>query len=385
MRGFLVACLLGLSCSSHEGTDPRKLVHTDQTEPEQDGGLVDVDADVSPCGEFCGETFLHELVAPKNLYFVIDRSGSMGALMPGSSLTRYQSARAVLGGLLRAIGHRVRYGAAAFPTTVNPEDCSPGSQVFPATLGALPTCEGKDDPTLISFMLKLGNLAPVGGTPTSATLRALGPTLRGLEGETSVVLVTDGAPNCNLGGRCAAADCTLNIEGATVGGRACDAALNCCDPDTTGPAAGGYCVDGDDTEAEISALAEEGIQTFVVGMPGAEPYAKLLGRLAEAGGTARDGAVPYYAVADADDLRTALFAIGTSVTIPCSIQLESAPDDPSLVNVYFDAQLVPFDGEDGWSWDGDRTVVVNGAACEGLESGDVLDARVVFGCDTVVR
>jgi len=125
--------------------------------------------------------------------------------------------------------------------------------------------------------------------------------------------------------------------------------------------------------------------TYVVGMPGAEPYAALLTRLAEAGGTARAGDVGYYAVSDAAELRDALYAIGTSIAIRCSIDLEAPPDDPALVNVYFDGALVPSDAVDGWSWDGAQRIRVNGSACDALKSGEVLDARVVFGCDTVVR
>jgi hypothetical protein len=90
-------------------------------------------------------------------------------------------------------------------------------------------------------------------------------------------------------------------------------------------------------------------------------------------------------VTDEDDLQAAIYAIGTGVAIRCSIELDAAPDDPSQVNVYFDGELVPADPEDGWSWQDATTIQVNGAACDRLTSGDVIDARAVFGCDTVVR
>jgi hypothetical protein len=376
--------LLLVACAGESDRDPP--VHTNGPPAPDGGGGRPVDAGGAACGEFCGETFLREVTEPKNVYFVLDRSGSMEAEMPDSSLTRLQTARAVLASILRIIGHRVRYGAAAFPTTANPEDCSPGGQVFPPTLGGLPPCEGGDDRVLQQFLARLGTLAPRGATPTAATLRALGPTLRELEGETYVVLVTDGAPNCNLDATCEASECTLNIEGATVGGRGCDASFNCCDAALTGEGMGGYCVDSDDTEAAVSALADDGIATYVVGMPGAEAYASLLSRLAKAGGTARDDAdVSYYAAADTDALYEALYAIGTSIALACSITLDEPPSDPAMVNVYFDGEIVPADPDDGWSWDGTTTIRVNGDACVRLESGAVLDARAVFGCDTVVR
>jgi hypothetical protein len=385
MRWVALPCLLA-ACAGSGERDPAALVHTNRPPAPDGGGGVTIDGGENRCGTFCGETFLREVTEPKNLYFVLDRSGSMVAPMPGSSLTRYQTTRAVLARLLRVIGHRVSYGAAAFPTTVNPDDCSPGGQVFPPTLGGLPPCEGGDDAVLDAFLRRLGALVPLGATPTAATLRAIRPMLGDLEGKTYVVLVTDGAPNCDLEATCAAEACTLNIEGATVAGRACDGDFNCCDPDLTGDGMGGYCVDADDTEAAVAELAEDGIATYVVGMPGAEAYATLLGRLAVAGGTAReDAAFPYYAVEDSDALHEALYDIGTGIALSCSISLEAPPSDPSFVNVYFDGEVVASDPDDGWSWDGEATIRVNGAACERLQSGTVLDARAVFGCDTVVR
>jgi len=381
MRSMLVASVLALGCAPGERPPPG----TYQDHAPTDGGTSLIDSGGRACGEFCGETFLTEVTTPKNLYFVIDRSGSMAAPMPDSPFNRSETARGVLVNLLRTIGHRVSYGAAAFPTTANPDDCSPGGQVFPPARGQLPPCEGGDDPLLDDFRERLETLAPLGGTPTAATLRKLRPDLVALEGETTVVLVTDGAPNCNVDEVCGTDSCTHNIEGATLGGRVCDAAFNCCDPSIFGETAGAHCVDDDATEAAVLALAEDGIPTYVVGMPGAEPYADLLGRLAVAGGTARPEGVPYYATADSAQLRDALYAIGTGVAIRCSIELDAPPADPGLVNVYFDGEVVASDPENGWTWDGEATIVVTGEACERLESGSVLDARAVFGCDTVVR
>jgi hypothetical protein len=379
----LGACSLLAACvGKHEKPDPGGFVRPHPTTEPVDSGLM---PEAASCGEFCGETFLHEVSDPPNLYFVIDRSGSMGGAVPDSRLTKYQTARAVLAELLHAIGHRVRYGAAVFPAPQNPGECGPGLQVFPATLGALPGCDGEQDPQLGEFMRRLGAYAPEGATPTSLTLEALRPLLEELEGKTVVVLVTDGAPNCNLDAVCEADQCTLNIEGATLGTRACSPNFNCCDPDLSGPGMGGYCVDSGPTEAAIAALHEAGIPTYVVGMPGAEPYAALLGRLARAGGTAREGSAGYYAVSHTSELREALYAIGTGVAIRCSIELSEPPLDRSLVNVYFDGELVPADEADGWSWDDDARIVVNGDACQRLSSGGVIDARAVFGCDTVVR
>jgi hypothetical protein len=213
----------------------------------------------------------------------------------------------------------------------------------------------------------------------------LRPELEALEGSTYLVVITDGAPNCNVDAECDASACTLNIEGVTVGSHSCTDGVNCCDPDLFGENAPGNCVDSDETEHQVALLAKHGIPTYVVGMPGAEPYAGVLNRLAVAGGTARAGSTAYYAVTDGDELEQALYSIGTGLAIKCSIDLDEEPPDAAQVNVYFDGELVPADPDDGWSWNGTTRIEVNGAACDQLKSGSVIDASALFGCDTVVR
>ncbi len=376
---LLVAC--GLSCSGSGRPDPTTLVHPDVTTSSDI--INSIEPPPTTCDDFCGETFLHQLAAPPNLYFLVDRSGSMSDLLEGSPLSKYDTARRVLGKLLSVIGYRVRYGASIFPELS--DTCGAGHEVFPPTVGSLPSCDGSRDPVLTDFLKSFGNYAPGGATPTAAAVAGVRSELEQLEGSTYLVLLTDGAPNCNFDATCGADQCTLNIEGASIGRQQCTAGFNCCDPSNTGALAPSECVDTDATVQEIARLAAHGVPTYVVGMPGAEAYADVLDRLAVAGGTARDGDTAYYAANDETQLEEALYAIGTGVAIRCTIELESPPDDPDRVNVYFDGQLVPADPDNGWSWDGDARIVVNGDACTSLESGDVVDARVVFGCDTVVR
>jgi hypothetical protein len=376
----LFLCLPCGACSSSERPDPTLLARPNDHEPDAGNGF---DAGPASCSEFCGETFLHEIEAPPNLYFLLDRSGSMAAPMEGSNLDKYDTARKVLGTLLQVIGHRVRYGASVFPADA--DYCGPGVEVSKLTLGGLPACDGEFDPVLVDFLFGIGQFSPSGSTPTAAALAALRPELEELSGPTHLVLLTDGAPNCNLEASCDADECMLNIEGQTVAGQACTPAYNCCDPANTGAEGPGYCVDSDATARELEQLLEHGISTFVVGMPGAEPYAGVLERLARAGGTARSGDLAYYAANDQAELQQALYQIGTGVAVRCTIDLESPPESHDLVNVYFDGEIVPADPDDGWSWDGDARIQVNGGACDQLKSGDVIDARAVFGCDTVVR
>lgn len=377
-----------VACSGGEGRpDPRALAGASTAAPPaRDAGGSEItppDASDTACGQFCGQTFLHEVSNPPNLYFLLDRSDSMDDSF-GTS-TKYKTARGVIGSLLKVIGHRVTFGASIFPELPD-GSCGAGEEVFPPTLGGLPPCDGSIDPTLKNFLSALGAVTPAGDTPTFAALSKLRSELETLEGDTYLVLITDGAPNCAADDTTCGADrCFFNIEQATYGPQACDASFNCCDPANTGPGVGAACVDADRTADEIARLAAHDIPTYVVGLPGAEPYADVLNQFAEAGGTARDGDVEYYAAEDQNDLQTALYAIGTGVAIRCSIELDAPPDDPNQVNVYFDGELVPADPDDGWSWADATTIQVNGDACDRLKSGDVIDARAVFGCDTVVR
>lgn len=366
----------GLGCTGSERLDPAALVHPESPPAPEDSDAIELPPPPA-CADFCGESFLHQVEKPPNLYFLVDRSASMkDAIGP---LSKYKTARKVLGQLLDVIGHRVRYGASIFPE--NTDDCGGGTEIVAPAVGEVPSCDGSPDPTLENFLNAFRYYAPGGSTPTAAAIAGLRSELEGFEGDTYLVLLTDGAPNCDDAASCGADECIPNIEGASQ----CPAELNCCDTASFGPHAGQNCVDGDATEREVALLRKHHIPTYVVGMPGAAPYADVLNRLAVAGGTARDGDTAYYAANDQSELQAALYAIGTGIAIRCSIDLDAPPDDSSQVNVYFDGELVPSDPDDGWSWDGDTRIQVNGDACARLEAGDVIDARVVFGCDTVVR
>ena len=345
------------------------------------GGLSLIDASLDAA--LCGNQQIPAIANPPNLYFIVDRSGSMADPLPGSPYSKYENARIAISIMLRAVGHRVRYGAAVYPALVNNDGCDPGVQVFPTTDGDPPSYaeNGENGPILSDLLMRLGNVPPYGGTPTAATLRDLEPTIEGLTGKkTYVVLMTDGAPNCNLDLQCGTGGCIPNIEGLVVAGTSCNASFNCCAPNVST----GNCVDADDSEAAVAAYEKAGVDTYVVGMPGSEAYRAVLGRLAVAGNTARPGDTPYYAVSDTNELSQALRSIGAQVAISCDLPLSDAPEDPELVNVYFDNEVVP-KGDDGWQYSGDKSILIQGAACTKLSSGDVLNVQVLSGCPTVVR
>ena len=116
---------------------------------------------------------------PPNLYFIVDRSGSMADLLPGSAYSKYENARIAISVMLRSVGHRVDYGAAVFPAFANPDGCASGMEVFPTEAGDPPSyaVAGQNGPVLQTLLDRLGATAPSGGTPTAATLKDLEPTV----------------------------------------------------------------------------------------------------------------------------------------------------------------------------------------------------------------
>lgn len=376
----LLAFAWALSCT-HERPPPAGHEPPDDVGTAGATGLILDDAGPDLTGP-CGEQSIPAVEDPPNLSFVIDHSGSMGELLEGSDLSKYENARIALANVLRAVGHRVNYGAAIFPGVNGGNGCQEGVELIEVGPGDPPSyaLEGKTGPVLRDLLVRLQIADVDGGTPAAATLAAMLPILAELEGRTFVVLVTDGAPNCNEELFCDASACGPNIEGFS----GCQS-KNCCEPTSGDPFANISCVDADASVAAVTALADAGIGTFVVGMPGSEPYAQLLDAMAEAGGTARDGAIKYFPVTDTDELEASLKAIAASVSISCDLPLDYEPPDQDYVNVYFDGQLIEYDPADGWEWTEGGHVAIRGTACEQLTAGDVLEVQILAGCKTEVK
>ncbi|MCC6524879.1 MAG: VWA domain-containing protein [Polyangiaceae bacterium] len=318
----------------------------------------------------CGNE-LHQVVfdAP-NLYFVLDRSGSMAAPVAGD--TAYDVVRAAMLSLVKHLGALVRVGAAIFPGISLGDTCAPGEEVFAVTQGDPVQPNGTEGPvtTALRFATKV---APSGGTPTSATLEVLLPTLAALPGRTIVLLATDGAPNCNSEASCGLDECQAYLEGY------CDPNVNCCLPGgTAGPL---NCVDRPATVAAVEAIHALGIDVYVIGIPGSDLYSGVLDAMATAGGTAHSQFPLYVKV---DDLATLepTFAAIAAAAITCEFTLSDPPTDKGLTNVYLDGTVVPYDPANGWTWVGDDRVWLHGDACSLLKTGGAVNVQIVSGCPT---
>jgi hypothetical protein len=325
---------------------------------------------LGPEGGVCAcadETLLGD--AP-NIYFVLDRSGSM------NEFGKWGKVQLALEKVAIALGPRVSVGAAVFPDPGN-DGCSPGVEVFPPRRGDAPA--GTPGPTEAIFITILSRIPAAGGTPTATTLTSLLPRLKSLPGKTYVILATDGGPNCNANANCGADQCTFNIE-STVG--CSPTGPNCCTDPYTG--AGKACLDSQPTIDAVAAIAAVGIPVYVVGVPGSAPYANLLDKLALAGGTARGSEPQYYAIDTADQtvFQSVLSTIAAKITGTCTLTLDNVPPEPGRVNVFFDERVLPQSGPDGWVLNGSEVTIL-GASCQKILAGAVLDVRIVAGCPTI--
>jgi hypothetical protein len=347
------------------GTGPDVLPVFDATPQEQS-------CDLGPDRGVCACLDMPLLTDIPNIYFVLDRSGSM------AESDKWFVVRSVIGQTVKALGPRINVGVALFPD-VTQANCVPGDEVMAVRRGDSPA--GSIGPTLLLLSQAIDGVVPQGGTPTAATLARILPRVQKLSGRTYVVLATDGGPNCNPQANCTVDQCIVNIEGSDPSCKP-NVAPNCCTPEFYGAQ---QCLDGAPTIAAVGALKQAGIPTYVVGVHGSGPYAALLDQLATAGGTALATEPLYYAVdsTDASAFSAAISQIAAKITATCTLPV-SGTVDPDHVNVFLDGAVVPKDPTDGWTLDG-NTVTLVGATCSKVMTGQVLDVRVVSGCPTVIR
>jgi hypothetical protein len=376
--------------------------------PDACSPAVPVQTDPQALG-LCGSLLLPALGDPSNFYFLIDRSGSMGDWVGGQQ--KYGAVANAAVTLVRDLGARINVGGAVFPgpDATIADSCPVGGEVFATRRGDWPSATRcgygqvtRDFSTAISLPSKW---VPYGGTPIAATLARISPTLMALADgrRTHLILATDGGPNCNFDVQCDRSGCIPNIEKSP----GCDPSTNCCS--IAGVAGPGNCLDDAATVAQIAALHEQGVSTYVIGIPGSLSYAALLDQMAAAGGTARATNPKYYDVPNLSELTQVLKSIGTEVILTCNFVLQDPPEQPDQVNVYLDQQQVLYDELNGWTWrnvpgaadaatDGaeadaadaqpstlDHTRFdLHGTACDRLMSGQVTDVRVALGCPTAL-
>jgi hypothetical protein len=371
-----------------------------------DGGPIGVghagSANQEQADGSCGGTQLVGSQRPINLLVVLDRSGSMDSTPQGFSVNKWDAVRGALAGALQARQDRLTVGLELYPHDPNdevplacdPDVCCTTPDDYTDAI-VVPLAAG--EAAVPDIVTTLDDVGPGGGTPTAAALNLAfdyfaSSAGQALEGERFVLLATDGGPNCNADNTCDAQTCTANIDNDLP------FTINQCSPSATGPS---FCLDAENTVAAAQDLADAGIKTIVVGIPGSEAYADVLDAVAIAGGAPNTvGGDDYYAVTaqgGVEGLENTLRGITTELIRSCEIQLESAPPDPRLVNVQVDGEIIPYlildgaeaadaGGLDGWTLDDTTsppTVVLQGASCDLMLENGAESVEIVFGCPRV--
>jgi hypothetical protein len=340
----------------------------------------------------CGQSRIEASSKVVDILLVIDKSGSMTSKPVGFSTDKWTAMKTALSGALDQVKGGISFGLEMFPnnlTTPIPTACTSQCWDMPAGDAAVIVPVGPGTMTVPTILSKFSDM-PAGGTPTAAALKAAADYYttgagKNLAGDKYVLLATDGGPNGNSSLMCGAATCTVNMDGS------CPAQVtNCCSAMVVadGPKS---CLDDQSTIAQLTALTAAGIKTFVVGIPGTDPYVSTLDEMAVAGGAPASMTSPKYfavsAMGGAAGLQKVFETITQQLIRSCSLQLQSNPPDPSLLNVYVDGKVVPKPGADGWDLDSTTsppTIVLKGATCAKIESMGATSIDVQYGCPTII-
>lgn len=333
-----------------------------------DGALPDapqpVDGQV-PCvpGQFDLE------LATAQLMFVLDRSGSMAFTLDGRreqpvSQWRWTILRNALEDTIAPFDREMAMGAKFFPETMTQEQAQDSAFSCRTDTG-------------VGLAPKLGNAnaildvfdttTPLGGTPTAEAIRLAAQfvtTSRAVA--RTIVLATDGEPNCN--GSLDQNRCTCTNQSG-----------NCVGSDRLRFS----CLDDTRTIGAIRDVAEnQKISVYVIGIGNTfrPEYLRVLDEMAVAGGRPRATAPRYYSVQTAAEMSQAFTSIRDSVA-KCTYLTPSSPVDPDAISIEIDGVTILRDPtrQNGWDWvdQGFGEMAFFGTACDRAQTGTAKVTGVV--------
>lgn len=289
---------------------------------------------------------------------------------PGSCPTRISDLKSAMNTFLTQSGTIARLGVTKYPIESN--QCGRSTNINVQ----FPPPSATDDNAALSANAQQVNtfiqgLAPLGGTPTGASLEFVG-TYGGLNDASDfrddfVLLLTDGLPNCNEANPNSLCSCNNNCSAAQRNSCSCTtAACSGTNPGSDLCARG--CLDQDGSVQNVRALKQKGIRTIVVGF-GADlvsgPGPVVLNAMAREGGFAREcpngtnaecGSADtcnvatklcssaFFSAANGTELAAALGKISEAFTgDPCEFTLSAKPSDPRYLSVVVDNQSIAAD------------------------------------------
>jgi len=310
--------------------------NSDSDEPGEDNNTDLSDTEPDPVDEEdCDDSFVFVLKPEAGqvakMMLVVDRSGSM------NEETRWADMSAGLASVTTAMQDVVDFGLLLFPSE-GLDACGAGQVIVePSSQSATAIISG------------MSSSSPLGGTPTYDALVTAGDWLETNNpgGVNYILLATDGGPGCNM---------NLNWQSCV------------CIPGATCMLNGANCLDSVRTSNQVLVLREQGIKTFVVGLPGTEGVTDLLDAMALAGGASANG--EHISVADQAELTQALSELSASI-VPCTFELPFDASATPDVGFTVDGEPVPFDETetDGWNFSGAQSVTLFGSWCSRIRDG----------------
>lgn len=337
---WLAASIFALGCSGgtvgdDDGAGPGGNGDGTDTgeDPNGDGDGTDGD------GPACEEHVVNGSRGVPNVLIVLDRSGSM------KDDGRWGQAVGALKSVVSNLDTGIAFGLMMFPGPGGGESCDAGAMSVMPAVGMGDAIAGALETTW-----------PNGGTPTAPSLAIAKDVLAGVAGQSYVLLVTDGAPNCNAG----------------------------LDPnhcEFTGFYGSEGCLDDTRSVGSVAELAAANIPTYVIGFD-TDAWSDVLSSMASAGATGQD----YFPVDNGTSLESTLSELAGNV-VSCSFELDSAPSDFSYVHVTLDGADVPHvsttqDGS-GWELLGSR-IELRGSSCDGLKGNEDAELGITVECTPVI-
>jgi hypothetical protein len=322
------------------------------TDPELPDFNIDPGTDIY---EECHDRSFDVSRGRPDVLILLDRSNSM---CPDVGPAYLRHAKEAIRQIVEDWQYQITFGYTFFPSRL----CVPMSSFVctPTTSVPVDVERGNYD----AILAELDRTDCCGGTPIAQSLEFAGRYFDGLDDGHAhhVLLVTDGAPNCNAGLDRFSCVCTDSGE------EDCDRfedALNC--------------LDDLRTVEEAGALGAAGVPVHVLGLAEAAlMWSFVMDDIAEAGGT--EQAV---LAEEPEAIAEAMDEIAGDVA-PCRFELVPGEvADPDAVHFFVDGAAVPRDPTrvNGWDWVNAWTVDFYGSACDWIVEGEVYVVTARINCD----
>jgi von Willebrand factor type A domain len=338
-------------------------------------GSLDVTPDVieepTPC---IPGTFTFQL-ATAQLMFVLDRSGSMDFSLtsdvtpPPGTPSRWTTLRDALFQTITPFDQSLAMGAKFFPDPVPPDALDDPTVACQSSTGVdVPPATGNVN----AILNVLDTTSPAGGTPTASALTNAASFLSIQRSvNRTIVLATDGAPNCNA---------SLDPQTCT-----CTTPMNPCQRDNDQYS----CLDDIATLGVITDIFQNRkIPVYVIGIGSQDDpqFLSVLDQMAVAGGRPRATEPKFFGVASEAEMKDAFATIESSIA-ECTYLTPSSPTDPNAIVVQINGQNIPRDPThtNGWDWV-DQTfgeLELFGPACvaaQGGEGGPITPVSGIVSC-----